>query len=134
MTLRTVFIIDAIAATLFGLGFVLAPEAAYAVFGLQLDAGAAHITRALGLALIANAVKAWLARNSGPSVARRALVMGQVAFMALLALEDLRAVLAGVVNTAAWGTVILLAALAALNAYVGLWSPAARAAQAEMTH
>ena len=50
----------------------------------------------------------WLARNSGPSQARNALVLGHFLFFVLDAIEDVRANLAGTLPpTKRWISVVL---------------------------
>jgi len=51
---------------------------------------------------------AWLARNSAPSQARNALVIGFSVFTFLAAIVDTRGILAGTVPQSGWFTGVLL--------------------------
>jgi hypothetical protein len=117
--LNIMFTIVAIITFLMGLGVTLAPALMLGSFGVDATPALAHMSRALGGAVLALAIITWMARNSGPSEARNALVVGLSLFLALTAIEDIRAILTGILNPIAWIPVILEAILLVLVIIAG---------------
>jgi hypothetical protein len=117
--LRTVFIIDAIVSVLFGIPMLIAPRAMVGFSGLETDAVGLHFLRSYGAGLLSLGVMMWLARNSGPSSARTALLAGLVLWLIIDAVKEAWAALTGLVGASAWVTVVVLAILAVLNIVVG---------------
>jgi hypothetical protein len=119
MRLKTLFTIVAILLFLHGLGITLAPTIILENYGVDANAASTHMARALGGALLAIAIMTWLARNSGPSTARNALVVGLSLFFVLEAVEDIRAIVAGILNPIGWISVVLSIILVILITIAG---------------
>jgi hypothetical protein len=63
------------------------------MIGLDANPASIHFARAVGGALLGVAIMTWLARNSGPSQARNALVAGLTLFFLLEVVEYVRAMM-----------------------------------------
>jgi hypothetical protein len=120
MKIRTVFFIDAIVSVLFGVPFLLAPAAMVDFSGLQTDALGLYYLRGYGAGLLSLGVMTWLARNSDPSAARNALLVGVVLWLLIDAVKEVWAVLTGLVGSDGWVMVGVLVILAVLN-IVAYW-------------
>ena len=96
------FTIAAIPMVLMGLGLTLATTTMLGNFGYDANPASIHFARAAGGALIGLAVLTFLARNSGPSKARTALIVGLSLFFLLEAVEDIRAIMAGTLGPSGW--------------------------------
>jgi hypothetical protein len=101
--LNVVLTIAAIPLFIVGLGMTFATSAMLGSFiGIDANLASIHMARALGTAFIGIAVMIFLARNSGPSQARNALVAGLSLFFLLAAITDARAILAGTLAPSGW--------------------------------
>jgi len=107
MKLSTVFLVNAIVALLFGLGFLLIPEATLAPYGLTLDEVGINIARLYGAALLGYAVLTWSARNSEESAARRAIVLALFLSTGVGFVVSVVNQLSGLANALGWSTVVL---------------------------
>ncbi len=83
MKLNTFLLIAAILYGIFGLGALLAPAEVFAAQGIKLDANGQLMARTLGAALIGYVVIFWLARSAETSPALRAILLGNVIYIAL---------------------------------------------------
>ncbi len=95
MSLSLLFIISSIYLVLLGLGTLISPTT---VMAGALDLGAQVLVdtlRGVGGGLIAAAVVNWLARNSEPSKARSALVIGNLVGFVLAAIFGILSVIHG---------------------------------------
>ena len=119
MTFKTAFTIAAVVTFIMGLGITLAPAIMLGNFGVDANPASTHMARALGGAVLALAILTWLARSSGPSTARNAIAVGLSLFFVLEAIEDVRAMLAGILNPTAWISVALSAILVFLIIFAG---------------
>jgi hypothetical protein len=89
MKLNILLRVAAIYMTLVGLGFIFAPQA-IGIGAVPVDASAALIAylRLFGSPFLGIAVLNWRARNSKPSTARNAIILGNtVGFVAIAALD-----------------------------------------------
>jgi hypothetical protein len=119
LNIKTVFTIDAIILAAVGLGLLLIPATMFSMFGSSASPAAVHAARGLGSALLGLALMTWMARNTGPSKARDALVAGLVLFFIAGTAEDVRAVLTGTFNALGWVSLAVLTILTLLNGAVG---------------
>ena len=119
MTLKTTFTIAAIITFIMGLGITLAPATMLGNFGADANPASTHMARALGGSVLALAIMTWLARSSGPSKARSAIAVGLSVFFVLESIEDVRAMMAGILNPTAWISVALSAILVFLVIFTG---------------
>jgi hypothetical protein len=115
MVARTLLMVTALVETPIGLMLLVSPALVVAfLLGVSLDAPAALIVgRIAGAALLALGGACWLARDDGPSRARRGLVAAMLLYncvaVAVLASAGAGARLVGVLT---WPAVVLHAALA----------------------
>ena len=107
MKLGTVFTVNAIVALLFGLGFVLVPEATLAPYGVTTDQAGIDIARLFGAAVLGYAVLTWSARKSEESAARRAIVLALFLSFSIGLVVTVVNQLSGVANALGWSTVAI---------------------------
>lgn len=124
MKLKTLFIFNAIATTLFGIGCVLAPQMLVNLFGSTLNPAGALMMQYGGAWLIGIGLLAWFARNSADSEARRAIVLAYLICYSIAFIVALLAQLNNVLNALGWGTVALNLVLAAGYGYFQFSRPA----------
>lgn len=113
MTHRTLFLINAILAVLFGLGFLLVPVPLLASYGVELNDAGLFITRLLGSEFIGYAIISWLLKDTPGSSELRAVILAMfvsdlIAFVLALIYQ-----LQGVANALGWLTVAIYLLLAA---------------------
>jgi hypothetical protein len=123
MKLGNLFVVNAVIAGLFGLGFVFVPAQLLAQYGLEVNAGFALIAQLFGAALIGYAVLTWSARTAGESDARRAIVFALFIGDAVAFVLALMAQLKGLVNNLGWSTVAIYLLLAIGFAYFHFTNP-----------
>jgi hypothetical protein len=124
MTFKLVCIINTVLAFGFGVAFVVAAEPTMAMYATEgapgLTPGALAITNLLGAAFIGFGVISLQARDSGDSVARRAIALGFVVGNVIGAVMTIIAITSGSVNALSWSTVVIYALLAAGFGITGL--------------
>jgi hypothetical protein len=103
-----------------GFGWLLFPEAMLGRWGVGTDAVGLLVSRRYGTMLLGYALILGLARSSGASPARTAILLGGAFVTGLVALVSLSGVLTGTVGTGAWPTVIVEALLSGGFAYYAL--------------
>lgn len=107
MKLKSLFIFNAIATIIFGIGSVLAPQVFISLFGASLNPAGLLMMQYGGTWLIGIGLLAWFARNAAHSETRRAIILAFLIcysiafFVALLAQFD------NVLNAFGWGMVAL---------------------------
>jgi hypothetical protein len=119
------FIIYAAISAIFGLAFVLMPEASLALYGITLGPGGVLIARLFGAALLEFALLSWLARNAGDSEARKAIILAVVIGEAVGFIVALLGQLSGEVNALGWSTVAVYLLLALGFGYFQFMKPGA---------
>ena len=107
MKLKTLLILGAIVNAIFGLAFLLVPEAVTSVYGNTLSQGGIIFARLFGAAMLGFAALSWSARSAPESEARRSIVLGSFVYSALGFIVSLVSQLAGMVNALGWSTVVL---------------------------
>lgn len=112
MKLSTLFIINAILAILFGLGFILAPEAVLAPYGIATDSAGIALARLLGVSFIEVGILAWLARNIESTSAVRVITLAYFIGNAVGFIVTLIDQLGGLANALGWTTVAIYLLLA----------------------
>lgn len=112
MKLKTLFIFNAVATIIFGIGSVLAPDTLMNLFGSTLNPAGALMMQYGGVWLIGIGLLAWFARNSVNSDARRAIVLAFVICYSIAFIVALLGQLNNVLNAFGWGTVALNLVLA----------------------
>lgn len=106
MNVRTYFAVFAVLALLFGIGFVLAPGAVLANYGVTTTPAVAVMSRLFGGTLIAIAIIQWLARDFDAS-ATRAVLMGVGVADAINCIIAIASTTAGTINALGWSTVLI---------------------------
>jgi hypothetical protein len=112
MRISYLFVVAAIVALLFGLGFTLLTEQVLSIYGVTTDAAGVLAYRLFGTTLIGFGVLQWLARNLGESEARRAIVVSLFVVDAIGFVVVLLAQFAGIVNGLGWINVAIFLLLA----------------------
>jgi len=107
MTLRNLFIVNAVIALCFGASFVLAPALALSMYGVTVSAAGILVARFLGATLLGICVFTWSARNPEDSEARRGIVLGQFIHTAIGFILSLLGQLAGLMNPLGWSVVAI---------------------------
>jgi apolipoprotein N-acyltransferase len=107
MKISNLFLISAIVFFLFGLGFFLVPGPVLSFYHDSLTQEALDMARLLGAAYLGIAALTWFARNSQPSEARRAIVIGGFVIAALGLVAATWIQFSGAVNALGWSTVII---------------------------
>ena len=107
MKLKTLFVINAIVAAVFGLVFVLIPSQVLSLYGADPNPNINYTGQLFGAALIAIAVMSWLAKNATDSDARRAIVTALFVADVIGFIVALVRQIEGVVNALGWSTVVI---------------------------
>lgn len=123
MTLRNMFIINAVVAVVFGIAFVLVPSPLMSLYTVTLGAGAIIVARLFGAALITFAVLSWLAKDAAASEARDAIVLAFFIGDAIGFIAALIGQFSGAVNTLGWSTVVIYLLLALGFGYFQFMKP-----------
>ncbi len=123
---RTLLMIAAVIAIVFGVGFVVVPGSLLSVYGVTLDQAGTLIARLFGAALIGLAVLDWFARNVTDPEAQRAVVLANLVTDGLGFVVILIGQLAGVANDLNWSTVVIYLLLALGFGYVLVVKPGVR--------
>jgi hypothetical protein len=116
MTVRNLFIFNAIICILFALPLIFAPQILadmYTVEKTIIDGGIAVIVRAYGSLMLALGIALWFSRNAKPSIGRRGLLILILVANIPLVINYLHGILTGIEKNEAWGIVILTTVLAA---------------------
>ena len=125
MKLKSLFIFNAIATIIFGVGSVLAPQALVSLFGATLNPAGVLMMQYGGAWLIGIGLLAWFARNAADSEARRAIVLAFLICYSIAFIVALLAQLAAVLNALGWSTVALNLLLALGYGYFQFVKPQA---------
>ena len=123
MKLSTLLTISAFVTALFGLTFVLVPEASLSLYGVTLSPGGVLVARLFGASLLGYGVVAWFARNAGESEARKAIILAMVVSDIVAFIVALLGQLAGVVNALGWSTVAIYLFFALSFVYIQFMKP-----------
>ena len=107
MKLSTLFVITAIIAFLFGLGFVLFPANILSLYGVTLSINGVYMSRLLGAAFLGFAIISWLVRNATGSAEVRAIAFAFFISDILGFIITLYYQLQGISNALGWTTVAI---------------------------
>jgi hypothetical protein len=128
MKIGTVLTVNALIATAFGIGFILAPAQVLAPYGVELPVAGLLMSRLFGASLLGYGILTWLLRGTSDAEVVRAFGVSLGVANALGAAVAAWGVLSGTVNAMGWSTVAIYAALAAGFGYFAARKPAAGAA------
>ena len=112
MTLRNLFIVNAVVAFVFGVAFVLVPTQLVSLYGGTLGDEGTYIGRLMGAAFLGWSVLTWFARNVTDSEALRAIVLANFVGNAIGFILALRGQLAPPVYPLGWSNVVIYLLLA----------------------
>jgi hypothetical protein len=108
MNYRTLCLIAAAVTVVFGAGFVVAPAAVLALYGItSVDATVALMTRYFGVCLVAYGAAMWGFREVTSGAVQRQAALPLAVAQVLGLLLSLQAVLAGTVNALGWSSVLI---------------------------
>jgi len=124
MKLKTLMIINAIVAIVFGVTFVIIPAQAYSLYDITPDEQLIYMGQLFGAALIGFALLTWMARNATDSDARRAIVLALFIADGIGFVVALIGQLSNVVNALGWSTVAIYLLLASGFGYFQFFKPA----------
>lgn len=127
MTYSILLVAAAINGAVFGLLFILVPDAAIALFGGRLDPLSSLIVRQFGGVIVGLSLINWLMRKVGDPEARTAVVFGDVAAFAVVAVVAAIAAATGIVNVLGWGVAGFHAVVAIGLVWTQVSASAARA-------
>ncbi len=117
MTLRNLFTASAVVTLLFGVGLTFFPQTSYVPYGLRLHEVGIYTARFVGATYLGFATVAWLAKDTGPSQARRAIIVGFLVMNVVSFVISLSGVLFGPANWPSTTIVLLTLLFAAGFAY-----------------
>jgi hypothetical protein len=124
MKLKTLMIINAIVAIVFGVTFVIVPAQAYSLYDITANEQLVYMGQLFGAALIGFALLTWMARNATDSDARRAIVLALFIANGIGFVVALIGQLSNVVNALGWSTVAIYLLLALGFGYFQFFKPA----------
>lgn len=125
MTLHLLFLINAVAATLYAIALLLIPAQFLTLYGLTPDPSLIYLARLFGGTVLGYGAVAWGARNAEAGTARRAIVLGNFIAFAVSLVAALVGQLSGVVNGLGWSTVVLYIFFTAGYGYFQFVKPSA---------
>jgi hypothetical protein len=127
MRSSTAFLIGAVLALVFGIGFIVAPASVLAIYGVPGDVPVALMGRFFGTALLQIGVTLWLLKETRDAATQRGLAMGGALGAVVGIVVSLMGTMAGTLNVMGWTVVAIYAIL--LLAYLGaMRAPRAAAA------
>jgi len=112
MSHKLVLTIQSVLFFLAGLVTLIAPQQFIAPFGLSLQQGGLGLARLFGVTVIMLGIITWMARESGPSAARQAIILGLFIGNILAALVGIYNGLVGGFGSVIWVSVIIWLLLA----------------------
>ena len=112
MNHKMVLTIQSVLFFLAGLVTLIAPQQFMALYGLTLEQGGVVLARLYGVTAIMLGLITWMARESGPSAARKAIVLGLFIGNILAALVAIYYGLTGGFSTVIWVSVAIWLLLA----------------------
>jgi hypothetical protein len=100
--MNILFLVTLITQILFGLGFVFAPGALLAPFGVTFDPISTIFANLFGSALIGYVILVWFARKSTTMEFRKGTVYSEFVFLLVSTVVLLKTQLAGLMNPLGW--------------------------------
>lgn len=124
MQVKHLFTIHSVIALFNGAVIVLFPVQYMSIFGIPtLSDGAIFVSRLFGATLLTYGLVVGLARNAGPSEARRAILLGYALPIAIGFVITLQTQLSGVMNMLGWSLVALYGVMALGYGYLYFKEP-----------
>jgi hypothetical protein len=107
MKLKTLFMINAVIAIVYGICFVLIPSQVLLVYGLTAGAGEVLMGQYFGVALIGIGLIAWLIKNVTEPNATGAVILALLISDVIGLIISVIGTISGVMNTFGWSAVII---------------------------
>jgi len=107
MKLKTLFIINAVIAIVYGICFALVPSRVLLIYGLVAGPAETLLGQFFGVALIGIGLITWLARNVTDANARGAIVLALLISDIIGVIVSLIGTVTGVMNVFGWSAVII---------------------------
>ena len=123
MKLRTLLIINAVIAVVYGLSYQLTPIMILSVYGVSQGPSEIFLSRLFGAALIGIGLLTWFARNIPDHETQRAIILSMLVYDIVGVIVTLYATLSGVMNTVGWTGVVIFTFLALGYAYFQFMKP-----------
>ena len=101
MTIKNIFVLDALATVLFGVAFIAFPQQSITLFNINPDAAHTLLAQLLGGALIGIGMSEWFARNA-TRAGSLPIVKGVLCYDVLAVIVSVQATIAGTVNFLGW--------------------------------
>jgi hypothetical protein len=127
MKLRNLFVLQAAAFALAGLGSLFVPQQFMAAYGVELNAAGYGFVRLYGATVLMAAVVYYLGAGAASPEAQRALTTGAIVGNVLAAIVGIGNYLSGEYNALSWGSIAIWLLFAAGFAYFQFGRPAAAA-------
>lgn len=125
MKLSSLFILNAVVALSFGIGFVLIPGPMWTLYG-QTPGPALNLAgQFFGVELIAVGLLCWLARNVSDTAAQQAITLSLLVADVIGLIVSLIGVFGGVFNAMGWSAVVIYLGLSLGYAYFRFIKPSA---------
>lgn len=107
MKLKTVLILNSLAALLVSIGLVLLPSIVVSIYGRTTDTAGLYLAQHYGATGLGIGVLTWLSRNVSLEEARRALLPALLIVFLVEFVLDLTAQFEGIVNSLGWSVIAL---------------------------
>jgi hypothetical protein len=117
MRVRSLFILNAVLAFGFGVGFLLLPGTMVTLYGMEPIPSANLLGQLFGVELIAVGLLCWFVRGISDPAAQRAIMLALLIADVAGLVVVLIGTLSGVMNAVGWSGVVIYAVLAAGYAY-----------------
>ena len=117
MTVRNLFIVNAIVSIIFGVVLVVIPAQALQQYGVELPAAGVYVAQLVGSSLIGYAIITWLLRNEGDGLVRQTVLLALFVGYVIAFVASLISQLNGLANGLGWTTVVIDLLFALASAY-----------------
>jgi hypothetical protein len=123
MNVRNLFVLNAVLALAFGLGFLLLPGTMVALYGMEALPSANLLGQLFGVELIAVGLLCWFVRGVSDSAAQRAIMLALLIADVAGLIVVLIGTLSGVMNMVGWSGVAIYFVLAVGYTYFRFIKP-----------
>ena len=112
MKLKTMLVINAVVALVYGICFELVPALVLSIYGVTQTPAEILMGRYFGVELIAIGLVCWFGRDVADALARRAIILAVFVSDVIGAVVSVQGTLAGVMNAVGWSAVGIYGLLA----------------------
>jgi hypothetical protein len=107
MNAKTMLLVNAVVAALFGVALVLVPGTVATTYGVTMGAATLYMEQIYGAALIGIAVLCWFAKDAPPSETRAAIFTALFAFNVVALVVSIMGQLNHVMNAVGWSALVI---------------------------